>query len=83
MKINIECTLMCPSLFFSRAIEACLRRNPQHVNFRRPLDGHVALHIAAANNRFDVASFLAQMVCCQSTPTGLFHIQSIVDSSPQ
>ena len=66
---NIEYILVCAYLCCSsRAIEEFLRRNPQHVNLRRPVDGHVALHIAAVHNRFDVVSFLAQMVCYNSTP---------------
>lgn len=48
--------------FFIRAIEEFIRRYPQHANFKRPVDSHVALHVAAVNNRFDVVSFLAQTV---------------------
>ena len=49
-------------MFFIRAIEEFVRRCPQHANFKRPVDSHAGLHIAAIKNRFDVVSFLAQMV---------------------
>jgi len=57
--VQVLINLCC---FFTRAIEEFVRRYPQHANFKRPVDNHVALHIAAVNNRFDVVSFLAQMV---------------------
>ena len=68
--------------FFIRAIEEFIRRYPQHANFKRPVDSHVALHVAAVNNRFDVVSFLAQTVefmyfgdllCIASTFDASFH----------
>lgn len=48
----------------SRAMEEFAFSHPQHMNLKRPDDGHVPLHIACANNRFDVARLLLEMVHC-------------------
>ena len=40
-----------------------MARFPEHVNMVKPDDEHTALHIAAANDHFDVVRLLASMVC--------------------
>ena len=40
-----------------------MARFPEHVNMVEPDNEHTALHIAAANDHFDVVRLLASMVC--------------------
>ena len=40
-----------------------MARFPEHVNMVKVDDEHTALHIAAANDHFDVVRLLASMVC--------------------
>ena len=46
----------------SRAVEQMIIHRPDLINFTKE-DGYSPLHMAAANNRVDIADFLAQQVC--------------------